>query len=277
MKIKNILVPVDFSPCSNNALKYAMEFHKKINAKLMLLHGFRVPIPAAEISFDVHPGMIDDYEKEVVEKFKQLESEIPGLEAENYDYKIEMAFAIDAILKTIEEHDIELVIMGTKGAGNVATAILGSNTYEVIKRAPCPVIAVPEDYTLSGIDRMAIATDYHKVEDYEGLDCFGAIAKEFHAEVHILNINKNPSAMEVKEAEEAVDLHNFFKKEDIEHHFDFSQEEDIATGISNFVEEKKIDLLGMIPQKHHWFDNLFHRSITRKIALHLKVPLLTFR
>ena len=277
MSIKHILVPVDFSACSNNAVKYAMEFHRKINAKLMLLHGFRVPIPAAEISFDVHPTIVEDYEKEVVEKFKQLETEIPGLEAENYDYKIEMAFAIDAILKTVEVHDIDLVIMGTKGAGNVATAILGSNTYEVIKKAPCPVIAVPEAYTLSGIDRIALATDYHKVENYEGLDFFGAIAKEFHAEVHILNINKNPSAMEVKEAEEAVDLHNYFKDENIEHHFNFSQEEDIALGINNFVEEKKMDLLAMMPQKHRWFDHLFHRSITRKIALHLKVPLLTFR
>ena len=50
MKINNILVPVDFSDCSRNALVYAIELAQRTESKLHLIHSYYIPVPTADIA-----------------------------------------------------------------------------------------------------------------------------------------------------------------------------------------------------------------------------------
>ncbi|MBK7854728.1 MAG: universal stress protein [Bacteroidetes bacterium] len=47
--MKKILVPVDFSDNSENALEYACELGKKLNAEVFILHSYHVPVPVSEV------------------------------------------------------------------------------------------------------------------------------------------------------------------------------------------------------------------------------------
>lgn len=274
MEFNKIIVPIDFSDCSLLALRYGIKFAKKFNAHLLIKNTYHIPVPAAEMTLTINPDLVEDYKQEANEKFKDVMEEIPELEEVSFKFKVEMAFAIDAILNSVEEDDIDLIIMGTKGASGIAEIVIGSNTSGVIRRASCPVIAIPENIKEFRLKKIVFASDYHRLENPKVLEPLALIAETFDAEVHILNVNPKPSEMSREEAEEALNLEHVFKN--VHHSFQFSSEENVEKGISNYIEDNEIDLLTMVPRRHNLLEQLFKGSLTRKFAHHTRVPLLTF-
>ena len=156
MTYKKILVPVDFSDCSYNALEYALNFAESNEAKLVLLHAYHVPIPAAETGMYVDVNITDDFEDDIKKKIQELYERYPQLEKLSDPYKVKVSFAADAILKEIEEHPYDLVIMGSHGRRGLARFLLGSVAEKTVRHAPCSVIVTT---TISGSSAGAIPTN----------------------------------------------------------------------------------------------------------------------
>ena len=156
MNVSKILVPIDFSECSTNALKYALQLRKTTNASLKIIHGYRIPIPAAEIAIDFDIASMEEYKRSTEEKFEIMLSEVPELAGENYEYQMVMAFARDAIVESAK-NEIDLIIMGTKGVTNKMDQMLGSNTASVIKSVDCPVLAIPQNARFESINNISRA------------------------------------------------------------------------------------------------------------------------
>ena len=77
MEVKQILIPVDFSKCSKNALKVAIGIAKKIGAKIQMVNAVHIHTPHPDFSGGVLiDGIISDYEEQVKQSFEELESEI---------------------------------------------------------------------------------------------------------------------------------------------------------------------------------------------------------
>jgi len=71
---------------------------------------------------------------------------------------------------------------------------------------------------------------------------------------------------------EAADLDDLFVG--IEHSFKFIEDNDVEKGILKFVNDNNIDLLAVISRKRGFFERLFHKSISKKLAMHANVPIL---
>ena len=54
-------------------------------------------------------------------------------------------FFVDGINAEVEKNNIDIIIMGTKGATGFKGAVVGSNTGDVITKVKCPLLAIPED------------------------------------------------------------------------------------------------------------------------------------
>jgi nucleotide-binding universal stress UspA family protein len=52
---------------------------------------------------------------------------------------------VDEIIKAAEEHNVDLIAMATEGRNGILDALRGSVTEQVLRRAPCPLLAVPSD------------------------------------------------------------------------------------------------------------------------------------
>src|SRR5690606_12846923 len=74
-----------------------------------------------------------------------------------------------------------LVIMGTKGATNITESVLGSTTYEVIKKSPVPVLVVPIDTPDFSFERVGFFTAY---DDHE-LDALVALQQAINLKPHL--------------------------------------------------------------------------------------------
>lgn len=139
---KTILVPIDFSPSSEQALDYAVDLAAKLDATVHVLNV--VPIPAlgvpelgAALTSNVIDQIIHDnqaaLERTCAARASKAKLGAPLLRTGD---------ARDIILHVAEELRADLVIMATHGRRGVARALLGSVAEMVVRTSPVPVLTV---------------------------------------------------------------------------------------------------------------------------------------
>lgn len=136
-KVQRILVPVDFSDCSNKALQYAIPFAKQFGAELVLLHVVQ-PYPAVPEIGPVEVETIQDGRREL----DALRQTVP--EAIRSSVSLRTGDPSLEITRTAAELAADLIIISTHGHKGLTRMLLGSTTEKVVRRAPCPVLIVRE-------------------------------------------------------------------------------------------------------------------------------------
>lgn len=265
MKINSILVPVDFSDCSKNALRYAIELAQRVNAQLHLVHSYYIPVPSADIAVVVDNREQLDQEQVIRDAWVALANEVPELGRINYTHETRMGFLSNVVLTVLEKRPVDLIVMGTKGCTNRLDYFLGSNAYNVARDANIPVMVIPEKHNFSGFGKIAIAADYHQIKEFDNLELVKSIAADFQSEVHLLHISAAPQSLDIQAAEEALSLKEYFSE--FNHHFDFVTESNVVEGIETYARDNQINLTVIIPRHHNLFERLFKKRITRESVL----------
>jgi nucleotide-binding universal stress UspA family protein len=143
-RIKSILVPVDFSNCSREGLRYAIAFANEFGAKLILLHttylGYVYSCEGTAI-YDI-PGLQKAARKAAERKMRELVRSV------NFGaVKFETAFTdgspVIDICAFAKDHDVDLIITSTHGLTGFTHVLIGSIAEQVVRHAPCSVLVVP--------------------------------------------------------------------------------------------------------------------------------------
>lgn len=157
--LNRILVPTDFSGTSEAALRYGVALARAFKAQLHLLHVPEHPGEAAEIEYPI--GLFENMQNAANDRLGHL---LP--EAEARELRPECAMRLgkptDEIVRYAAEHEMDLIVMGTHGREGVTRAVLGSVAEKVVRRAPCPVLAVhnPErEFVMPEAKRIGSAAD----------------------------------------------------------------------------------------------------------------------
>lgn len=144
-KIKKILVPIDFSNYSKNALRYAVDFAKHFDAKILLIYVVEPMIYPADFSMGQVsiPSMDIDMNERARDELNNLaKSDITkGADVETI---IKSGKPFVEINETATEKDIDLIIISTHGHTGVEHMLFGSTAEKVVRKAPCPVLTLRE-------------------------------------------------------------------------------------------------------------------------------------
>ena len=139
MKITNILVPTDFSACSEQALDYALEVAAKLDARVHLLSVIGVPTyGVAELGVGITAPMIDNLIADNQTALDQVARDKKGIA----QTLVRVGDARDVILRTAEELTADLIVMGTHGRRGISRALLGSVAEMIVRTSPVPVLTV---------------------------------------------------------------------------------------------------------------------------------------
>ena len=143
-RIKNIVVPVDFSDASKQALRYACELADTFEASLHVLHAVENPYQAGGYTefYALPQEYFDQVEKEAR---KQLETLLTKEELTRYGAVLVHRTGAPAqeILDYVRaQGHIDLIVMATHGRGGVARLMMGSVADKVVRAAPCPVLTL---------------------------------------------------------------------------------------------------------------------------------------
>ncbi|WP_115865151.1 universal stress protein [Halorussus litoreus] len=139
---KNILVPIDGSPQSDDALDYA--FEEFSDADITVLNVID-PIDAGYSAPVGMPGGSEEWYQNATE---QSEALFEDAQAKADEFGIELASAHEmgrparTIVEYAEEHDFDQIVMGSHGRSGVSRILLGSVAETVVRRATVPVTVV---------------------------------------------------------------------------------------------------------------------------------------
>ncbi len=273
--MKTILIPTDFSKNSDNAVHFALELNKKLKAKALLFHSYVVPAFASDMPV-VIPS--DDELKTIAQKGmknlkEKLQAEYPGMEIETM---ILDGYAEDEIVAATADKKTDLVIMGTQGASGLREVLIGSITAAVMEDTACPVLAIPENAAFKGLHKMVFATNYAE-NDFENIENVIDIARKFDAEVILLHISNG----DLDTAYEFAAIETFKEriKEDSKYEkvsFKLLESRDVIDGLNFYLDEVRADMLAMSMHHRTFFQKIFNRSKTKRMAFHTHIPLLAF-
>ena len=143
LKIKEILVPIDFSEPSLKALKYAVAFAEQFGAHVALLH---VVEPVVVPDFAYVPLAMDNdrIAAGAKNKLEQM-CKKDGLGRRLVQKKlVRTGSPFREITDTARRLKADLIVIATHGYTGLAHALLGSTAERVVRHAPCPVLTVRE-------------------------------------------------------------------------------------------------------------------------------------
>ncbi len=140
IEIKTIMAPTDFSECSLEAMRYAIELAEAFSARVIFLHVMEQPGYEPELSL-TPMGIRPEVTRMVAEMMQDHVARVraQGIEVE---WHLEIGTPFAEIRGAAERHHADLVVMGTHGRTGLAHVLLGSVAERVVQHAPCPVLTI---------------------------------------------------------------------------------------------------------------------------------------
>ncbi len=276
--MKKIILPTDFSVNAWNAISYAMKFFQEETVKFYLLHTYtpvfyRMDYLIGGPAYSAIPDIKVDVSLAGLEKtLKDIHQKHP-----NTNHTVETVSAFntltDEINNLVEDKEIDLVVMGTKGATGAKQLFLGSNAVLVIRKAKIPVLAIPEDSTFEKVKKILFPTDLLSQYKHKELKALIEIAEEHMAKITILHI-KEKQNQRLTEAQKQNRAHLERCLEEIPNEFITIEGEKMPETILKHIEENEFQLLAMMNRKHSFFERILLRPNIDQIGFHVKIPFL---
>lgn len=272
--MKRILFPTDFSDTAKNAFLYALKMAETLQAEIILLHTFDVPvINSGEIPIN-YKIIYDTLEVQQMSQFKDHIPELTKIATENNLQHIPLTHILKAsslqlaMEDAVKENDIALVVMGTSGTSNWLENFFGTNASDAITSLPVPVLTVPKDAKYSKIKNIAF-TNMYREKDFETLQRVAVIAEKFGATIKSIYVKQSGSEIsdeEISTWQQRCEL--------LPVQFFVIPHDDVRETIEDFLRTQHVDLLVMLTSIRGFFAEIFSSSLTQKITTEVDVPVL---
>lgn len=277
--MKTILMPTDFSANAMNAINYAVKFFKYQRCEMYFMHAFADEVYNGSSEMDTADFGIfkDKIEKKVNGALEKLLGELKTLSPNpRHQYKTLSVFGslIDSANDFVEEKNIDIVIMGTKGETNDKKLTFGSHTLQVLKYVQCPVLAIPENFEYVKPRKILFPTDYMVPYKRRELKLLSDLACSYRSEIHFLYISKFE-----KLARRQEDNKMFLERslQDLNLIFEIVDSEDRTDTIKKYIEINDIQLLVMVNSRHSFLEGMLYQSTIDQLGLAIKVPFLVMQ
>ncbi|QXP51482.1 universal stress protein [Cellulophaga sp. HaHa_2_95] len=275
--MKNILLPTDFSSNAWNAITYAIELYKDEPCTFYLLNTYTPAISNSRFMASTlldEALVVEDYSKEGL---KVVLSKILNKNSNPlHTYKMVSSFSLltDQVKEMVDEFDIDVVILGTKGASGVSEVFMGSNAVKVIKAVKnCPVLAIPEYFEFETPTEIAFATDFNRFYSQSELEPIVSLAKTFNSVIRIVHVQHEIKALTELQQFNLNMLRKYFKE--VEHFVHtVSEVNSVSKTLEVFSDELDIHLLAMLNYQHSYMEKLTRESVVKQLAFHSQIPLL---
>lgn len=273
--MKKILVPTDFSPVADNALKYACEIAHKTDAAIVLLHTYHIPLISTDVPVYVDFTVLEEIKKSANERLIELKGKIAndylGLQVVYFLEEGDVSFQVEQL---VNKREYDLVVMGTTGAGTLEGLLIGSNTFDVINSLQIPVLAVPKEAIFNGIRKTAFGTNC-KEDDLFLIQDFIAFAAAFDAKLTVIHLGQKE--------EDADDLIAWFEqdaKQKLTYEklsFRMFYSKDVYHDLNEYLTDHNYDMLVLHKRNPGFIESILKPSLTKKFAFHSNIPLLVYK
>jgi len=277
--MRKILIPTDFSENAMNALRYATELFKYDKSEFFIMHAYQDDIYAdkallnketlkevTKIISDRSEAQLNDTKADILKvspnprhKFKIISSN---------------SMLLDEAAKVVDDENIDIVVMGTRGETNDRKLTFGSHTLQVLKYVHCPVLAIPENFKYSQPKHILFPTNYMIPFKRRELKLLCEMASPYRAQIDLLYISEFEKLSLRQE-----DNLNFIRDELSKNVINFKtvKAKKVKKAIDDYLSNNDIDMLVMVNTRHSFLENILFRSTIDKISLQINIPFLAMQ
>ncbi len=272
--MKSIIVPVDFSEQSEQALKVAGTLAKNHDAELLVLHMLELSPAIMSESGYVSQEQVVHLIKIGEKRFNDFLDKT-YLEGVNITPIIKHYKVFSEVNEVAEKHGADLIVMGSHGTDGLQEIFIGSNTERVVRNSDVPVLVVKGEIDKFSPKKFVFACDFQE-ENVPAIKKASEMAKLLNAELIPLYINTPGD--EFLSTQDAYDkISPFLNKADLGLQVEIYNDYSVEKGVLNFAESVSADLIGIPTHGRKGLSHFFMGSIGEDIANHSKTPVITFK
>lgn len=270
---KKIVLPTDFSDNAWNAIIYAIQLYANESCKFYLLHSMKMK---ASTMSNLSNRLLSTIRNTAIKDMLELKQMIERVNA-NANHSFEIIISDknlkEALESAIKMYQIQMIIMGTKGAGGATEYFFGSNTVNVINKVRlCPILTIPNIFDFTEPKKIAFSTDFNRIYKEKELVPLKELADLYNSDINIVHLNNEVHLDEFQEYNSKI-LENYIKE--YKYHFywipNYAKK---AEDINDFIKEQKINMLVMVNYKHSFIEKITKEPVIKTIGFHPVVPFL---
>jgi nucleotide-binding universal stress UspA family protein len=272
--MKKILVAIDFSDCSINALEHAITIANRASAGILMIF---VVKPATSRDMIMDPPKT--LSAMVREKFEGLVKKYQPMMGDNaLDFTIREGKVFTEIIREAADKSIFLVVAGTHGASGFEEFWMGSNAFRIVTTSPKPVITIREDVPVKRDLKKIVMPIDSSDETRQKVPFTAFIAQIFQAEVYILSVYTSKIQAVKRRVDsytEQVEKH--FTEENIKYVLESVYADNVTESTIEYARKIDANLISIMTEQERKARNLWLGTYAQQMVNHARFPVLTIR
>ena len=276
--MKRILVPTDFSPNALSALRIAVDIALRNKGTIILYH---VYTPAKRtVIHDKIEREQDNMQAEtiILKRLQRLKKRVlKDVNNVAISTIIGRTPLLNNILGFAEHNHIDMIVMGTKGAGGIKKVFIGSVAAKIAQSADVPVLLIPEKFRRAELNSIVFASDFH-VSDQNAISFSLAFARLYNSMLTIVHVLSGNTSEKKRQKEKndfetyAYYLQRKLNKNNLK--FQLLATPSGSDKIKTLYKEIPYNMLVMVRRTKSFFQKIFSVSFTQSMAYIANKPLL---
>jgi len=257
----NILVGIDFTKSSENALNYAVLLAQRSGFAITLFHVFDTPVVHANSGayFIEYASLKQNFTARLEQYKKNVEEKHPLLSIHVFttfnSFKAE-------VQELVDKKKIHYVVLGLETKSKISKFIYGTTGVDIAGKINCPVIIVPEKYKAHKLEHIVLAIDNKHKQHAKEIKQVKKFAEQFNCSVNYLHVRTEHELIIEKSKNKDLPVETINSKE-------------FKTGIKNYLKNHPKDLTVIITHQHNFLYHFFIESNTKEIAFQSKTPVMS--
>jgi len=281
-KIKNILVPVDFSNTSEIALTEAIKLAGLFKATIFLIHVveylnefngyFYSVVPELQTSIP----LLLEFEKTVEKKMEDMKERIQ----KKYGIKVEVIVTSgqvhSEIIRFSENKKIDLIVMGTHGVSGYKELFIGSNAQRVVTLSDAPVLTIQKERE-NGFKNILIPID-NALHSREKVNMALLIAEVFGSTIHIIGLPDSEEELDVNKINIKLEsVEKIISNDKLSYKTTIVHGKNLAKDALDYADKNNCDLIVINTGHESKLTGIFLGTFAQQLVNHSKIPVLSIK
>ncbi len=282
--MKTLLVPVDFTPASENALSFAAEWAKKyLYERIILLRSFYSSMYENMIMSADFSSVNEEYLNKKRKDEKKILNDLCNDLAKKTGEGIRVQTAVSelplvrSIIQVIKYEKPEMILTGSDTIHATNEAFVAGNVIAIARLSPVRVLIVPENYHYKPIEKALVPVDYKTVSSLNKINSLRSSPRWYDVELLALNVDATQRNLDpdenFKEAEN--NLHDYLKN--FKHEIYYEADKNVINGILNFKKINEVQLMIALPGVHSFLYSLTHKSVSEALYRKCQLPVMILK
>ncbi len=276
-KIRNILVPTDFSVSARNAFYYARGLAEALDANLTVVHVKEYFLPTSELAmtpfFEIEEEKIltEAIESFISEENSSEDAEVPT--ATKVQTRILRGDVVTRLIELSNEENCDLMVVSTSGEHDFFSKIFGTTSLSLVNKAHCPVILVPVDAEWTPIKRLMYVSNYDAMTP-EMIRDAASFAQGVKAMIHFVHVPDSGSEQESNAAQILWEQLFTLTGPNMPYQATCVFGQDLIAELASYSERQEIDLMVFVSKQRSFWENLLSKDMAQNMALVTHAPMM---